>query len=255
MKEFSIMRDGLKLYAVLERPVQCGQDEKGPLVILMHGFAGDTGCVPGHIYQKLTEQLLSVGQSVLRFDFNGHGKSEGSFSNMNIFNEINDVIAVLEYVRKWSFVTEITLIGHSQGGVVGGMAAGYYQDLVSRLVLLAPAASLKTDAQKGTCFGTVYDTDHIPAVVSVDQNRHQIGGHYFRIAKALPIYEVTGQFKKPVLLICGGRDTIIGREVADEYQTVLADCIQITYPQLDHGLEGEEQDEMFREIVRFIGMK
>ena len=200
MKEFSIMRDGLKLYAVLERPAKCGQDEKGPLVILMHGFAGDTGCVPGHIYQKLTERLLSAGQSVLRFDFNGHGKSEGSFSNMNIFNEINDVIAVLEYVRKLPFVTEITLIGH--------------QDLVSKLVLLAPAASLKTDAQKGTCFGTVYDTDHIPAVVPVDQNRHQIGGHYFRIAKSLPIYEVTGQFKKSVLLICGGRDTIIGREVA-----------------------------------------
>ena len=34
---------------------------------------------------------------------------------MNVLNEIEDAIAILEYVRKLDFVTEIYVIGHSQG--------------------------------------------------------------------------------------------------------------------------------------------
>lgn len=89
------------------------------------------------LFQALADLLTEKGIAVVRFDFNGHGKSDGSFTDMNVLNEIEDAIAILEYVRKLDFVTEIYVIGHSQGGVVAGMLAGYYPDVIHKLVLLA----------------------------------------------------------------------------------------------------------------------
>ena len=70
------------------------------------------------------------------------------------------------------------------------MLAGLYPDIIKKLVLLAPAATLKEDAIKGICMGTKYDTENIPETVLVD-GQHEVGGHYFRIAKSLAIYETT----------------------------------------------------------------
>lgn len=48
------------------------------------------------------------------------------------------------------------------------MLAGLYPDVIKKLILLAPAATLKEGAQQGICMGTKYDTEHIPATVLVD---------------------------------------------------------------------------------------
>ncbi len=84
----------------------------------------------------------------------------------------------------------MSLLGHSQGGVVAGMLAGYYHDRVTKLVMLTPAASLKTDAQNGTLMGVTYDPQHIPAYVELPSGM-RVGGVYFRMAQTLPKHEVT----------------------------------------------------------------
>lgn len=67
---------------------------------------------------------------VIRFDFDGHGKSDGNFSDMDVLRELLDAIEILKYVQKYSFITDIYVLGHSQGGVVGGMLAGLYPDII-----------------------------------------------------------------------------------------------------------------------------
>ncbi|MDE6007568.1 MAG: hypothetical protein K2G67_08470 [Muribaculaceae bacterium] len=46
----------------------------------------------------IANDLQSQGIASLRFDFNGHGKSEGEFQNMTVLNEIED----LEDVISWA---------------------------------------------------------------------------------------------------------------------------------------------------------
>lgn len=246
--EISIQRDGLRLCGRIDRPTKPG---KCPAVILMHGFTGDLGYEEDSFYQKLTKRLTGAGILVVRFDFNGHGKSDGNFSDMDVFNEIEDAIAVLKYVRQQDFVTGIYLLGHSQGGVVAGMLAGYYADVIEKLVLLAPAASLKEDAQKGVCMDTAYDTEHIPETVCVS-GEHFVGGHYFRIAKLLPIYEVTGQYQGPSLVIHGRYDAIVDAAAAVRYKEYLKQCELKLMEGIDHGFQGEDQDRAMDAVVEFL---
>ncbi|BBF43654.1 lysophospholipase L2 [Lachnospiraceae bacterium KM106-2] len=244
----SITRDKLTLRGKLEKQAE----GSCPIAILFHGFTGDIGDEPDHVYQKISNQLNHVGIATIRFDFNGHGKSDGDFRAMNLFNELNDAIAILSYVRKLDFVTDIYLIGHSQGSVVAGMLAGYYNDVIAKLVLLAPAATLKTDALAGKCMDAVYDPNHIPETVDVDGGNHLVGGHYFRIAKSFPIYEVTAQFKGPSLAIHGIFDQIVNADASRKYHKTLSNCQLELLHNLDHGLYGEDQAHMLTLITDFL---
>lgn len=245
--DISIKRDGLCLRGRLDRPDGI---EKSPAAILFHGYAGDLGYEKDSFYQKMTDFLTEAGIAVVRFDFNGHGKSEGDFARMNVLNEIEDAIAILEFVKKLDFVTNIYIIGHSQGGVVAGMLAGYYADIIQKLVLLAPAATLKSDAQKGVCMGSVYDTMHIPDHVRVGE--HLVGGHYFRIAKLLPIYEVTRQFQGPALVIHGIFDDVVDASVGGQYKKCMENCELILLKEIDHGIQGKEQIQVLNAVRDFL---
>ena len=249
-REISIRRDGL----TLRGRIDCPDALPAPAVILFHGFAGDIGDRPGEIYQRITEMLVEAGQIVVRFDFNGHGKSDGDFTQMDPFNELEDAFGVLEYVRTLDFVTTISILGHSQGGVIGGMLAGYCPDLIDRLVLLAPAATLKTDAQTGRCMAAHYNPAHIPESVNVD-GFHVVGGKYFRIAQSLPIYEVTARFDRPVLDIHGIHDRIVDVSASKRYAQELKHCRLVLLDQLDHGLCGADQSRMLEEILALLREK
>lgn len=242
----SIQRDGLTLNGRLDAPSR----SKFPLVILLHGFGGSMEDFDGSIFSRIAAALVEKGIGVMRFDFNGHGKSDGDFSRMNIFNEINDAIAMLEYAKAQSYTEDIYIVGHSQGGVVAGMLAGLFPDVIKKLVLLAPAASLKADAQQGRCFNQSYDTNSIPDTVNVDGS-HIVGGHYFRIAKNLPIYEITKNFTHPALAICGLDDTVVSKKAIEQYQKELENC-RIEYMHVDHGLWGKDTEKMLGAIAAFL---
>lgn len=247
VKHLALRRGGLTLRGVLEKKT----NGPAPLVLMCHGFGGCMDAVPGGYFQEYSDALTAAGFATLRLDFNGHGQSEGRFRDMTPYNEIEDAAVFLQYAMTLPDVTEIYLLGHSQGGVIAGMLAGYYHDVVKKLVMLAPAASLKTDAQQGTCMGKTYDPRHIPDAVQVNLER-QVGGLFFRMAQTLPIYEVTGQFKGEALAVIGGKDGVVFAENIRRYGECMPHCRVVEKPTLDHGLGGEEHDETVREIVDFL---
>ena len=247
VKHIAVKRAGLTLRGVLEKKT----DGPCPLVLMLHGFGGRMDAVPGGWMQEWSDALTAAGFATLRFDFNGHGDSEGSFREMTMYNEIEDAAAVLQYAGSLPDVAEICLLGHSQGGVVAGMLAGYFHDQISKLVMLAPAASLKTDAQKGHCMRADYDAQHIPSFVNVD-DVHEVGGLYFRMAQTLPLYEVTSQFKGDALAVLGGQDNVIAPESIRRYGETMPNCRVLEKATLDHGLGGAQRAETIREVVDFL---
>ena len=139
MSRVTIERDGLTLVGDREEPF----GEIYDMAILMHGFTSDRNT---DLLREIADDLRNENVASVRFDFNGHGESDGKFENMTVCNEIADAQAILEYVRTDPHVRNIFLVGHSQGGVVASMLAGLYPDIVKKVVLLAPAAQLKDDA-------------------------------------------------------------------------------------------------------------
>ena len=115
-----IMIDGDhgKLAAIIQTPDGRSQY---PMVIICHGFTSQKEYV---LLKELADDLEAAGIASIRFDFNGHGESEGRFQDMTVRNEIEDAKKVFDYVRKLPEVTTISIAGHSQGGVVASMVAG-----------------------------------------------------------------------------------------------------------------------------------
>ncbi|MBQ0064522.1 MAG: alpha/beta hydrolase [Firmicutes bacterium] len=230
----NIKRDGLNLVGELFAP----DKETYDLVIICHGFTGHRN--EDHI-SLLTKCLLEKGIASLRFDFNGHGESEGDFHDMNLFNEICDVQKVLEYVQSLPQVQNISIAGHSQGGVVASMIAGYYPEVFKKVALLAPAATLKDDAQKGECMGTVYDPKCAPDTLALMGGEHKLGGFYFRIAQSLPIYEIAAQYEKEVCLIHGLADTIVDKVASQRYHQHYKNSQLYLLEGADHGFSNDQQ--------------
>ena len=246
VKHIALRRAGLTLRGVLEKQ----GDGPAPLVIMLHGFGGRMDAFPGGWMQEWNDALIAAGFATLRFDFSGHGDSEGEFRDMTLFSEIEDAAAFLRWVMTLPDVTDIHLLGHSQGGVVAGMLAGYYHDKIGKLVMLAPAASLKTDAIEGTCMGVRYDPQHIPDALQI--GRSLTGGFYFRIAQTLPIHEVTAQFAGPALAVIGGADTVVHAENIRRYGETMPHCQVVEYPTLDHGLGGADHARMKQDVIDFL---
>ena len=247
----SIKRDGLTLRGDLLRP----DKEKCPVAIIFHGLMACKGSDKSSMFCRIADALIERGIAVVKFDFNGHGESDGDFSDMTVYSEILDAAKIFDYVRGLDFVTDIYIVGHSQGALVGGMIAGYYREYVKKLVMLAPAATLKDDAQNGSCFGIKYDTYNVPEHITMTNTEHEkfnLGGLYFRIARTLPIYETTSMFKGETLIIHGTNDDAVGVVGSKRY----AECMEnVTLDLIEgenHGLDAFSLDETIEKVAEFL---
>lgn len=245
--DLTIQRDGLNLHAVLEGTTSLQNDS---IAILMHGFKGDMGYDERKIIPTVAHALNEAGLPTLRFDFDGCGKSDGQFVDMTVLSELLDGMKVIDFVRQKIQPQQLYLVGHSQGGVVASMLAAYYRDAIDKLVLLAPAATLKDDALRGICQGVTYDPQHIPDQVVVDG--FPVGGDYFRTAQLLPIYETAQHFANPVLLIHGTADQVVSPEASRKYNVILPNSQLHLIDGEGHLLNGPKKSEVAQLVTNFL---
>lgn len=245
--ELTIEREQLKLHTLLERTTSLENDS---LAILMHGFKGDLGYDEHKILPTVAKVLNQAGLPTLRFDFAGCGKSDGRFVDMTVLGEILDGMRVIDFVRQQIKPRHIYLVGHSQGGVVASILAAYYRDVIDKVVLLAPAATLKDDALADVCQGATYDPQHIPA--EVDVSGWPVGGDYFRTAQLLPIYETAQHFANPVLLIHGTTDQVVAPATSQKYNVILPDSQLHLIEGEGHLFDGSRRPAVVSLVTKFL---
>lgn len=250
--DVSIKRDGLTLRGDITKPEGL---EKCPAVIIFHGLMSDRGGRRRNMFTDIAEEAVKRGMAAVKFDFSGHGESDGDFSDMTVYGELLDAAKIIEYVRGLGWVSDIYIVGHSQGAVVGGMIAGYYRECVSKLVLLASAATLKEDARNGSCFGIKYDTYFPPEKIrltNVYGDAYDIGSMYFRTAKTLPIYETTKLFKGRTLVIHGSADNAAGVSGAKKYAEEMDNVALRIIEGEGHGLCDISFENVVMEVADFL---
>ena len=227
-----------ELYGLLGLP-DLPENGKCPMVILSHGFKGN---LDYPLWPPIIEGLNSRGIGTLRFDFNGAGKSAGEFVNMTVPNEIDDLMNVIAWVRKQPFTKNISLVGHSQGGVVSGMAAGECgAQQIASLVLLAAAAVLRDDALRGDTQGTRYDPWHLDQPWYLLAGKYKLGRPYIQTAMNLPIYETTAKYKGPALVINGMADVVVPYTYAQRYKQEMPQAELIIVPGENHSFGEDPQ--------------
>lgn len=220
-----------ELYALLALP-DLPENGKCPMVIFSHGFKGNLNYP---LWAPIIQTLNAQGIGSLRFDFNGAGKSAGEFVNMTVPNEIDDLLNVIAFLRKQPFTKNISLVGHSQGGVVSGMAAGACgAEQIAALVLLSAAAVLRDDALRGNTQGTEYDPWHLDKPWYPLAGTFQLGRAYIQTAMNLPIFETTAQYAGPALIMNGMADVVVPYTYAERYKQVLPQAELIIVPGENH---------------------
>ena len=158
----------------------------------------------------IADKLEAQGIASIRFDFNGHGESEGECWQHTVPNEIEDALKVYEYVRDLRYVSTVSVLGHSQGGVVASMVAGKLGADIKAAVLMAPAAVLRDDAIRGSTMGATYDPLNLQGdYIEMFGGRQKLGTEYIRTAFTLPIYETAANYKGPLCVIHGTGDRVV----------------------------------------------
>ncbi len=196
-----------KLAGILQMPdIATDGSQKIPLVLMLHGFGGSK---EGPLFEIVADSLQAHGVASLRFDFNGHGQSEGEFKDMTVPNEIEDALKVYDYVSQLPWVSSVSLVGHSQGGVVASMVAGKLgASKISNVVLMAPAAVLREDAIRGNTMGKEYDPLDPPEYVELWDGK-KLGYNFIKTAFSLPIYETAAKYEGPALIVHGTADRVV----------------------------------------------
>lgn len=203
-----------KLNVIVQSPL-LRDGERCKLVVLMHGFMSDCNA---ELIMQIADKLVKNGVACVRFDFNGHGKSEGGFVDMTVPKEVKDAWAIYNYVRKLDYVSDIYLLGHSQGGVVASLLAGELESNVAGIVLMAPAAVLEDQAKDGTTLGAGFDPNNIPEYIPIF-DRH-LGREYLKSAQNLNIYQNAAKYKGRVSIIHGYSDEVVPYSYAEKYNTI-----------------------------------
>ncbi len=187
-----------------------------PMVILMHGIfsSKDYGPMP-----QLAKGLAQAGIASIRFDFNGHGKSDGRKQDMTIEKEIADAKAIWNHVQGLPYVSSVGLLGHSQGGVIASMTAGRLAaegTVPAGVVLIAPGSVIKEACQGGKFFNATFDPKDPPEYIRC-WGIYKLGREYLVTTQLLDIFGTSATYDGPVLLLHGDRDGIVPMWCSERY--------------------------------------
>ena len=214
-------RDGMKIYGQIYVPK--GIDVPMPALVFSHGFGGSH--TTGASYAR---RLAVHGYVVYCFDFCGatsSSRSDGKTTEMSIFTEESDLLAVMETLRAQEYVdaSELYLIGTSQGGMVSAMAAADKSEHVKAAILIYPALCIADNAKEW--FGSqenIPDTYNLWGVT--------LGRAYFERLFTYDTYDHIKKYTGPVLIIHGDEDSIVpvsyAERAAKEYNNATLKIIE-----------------------------
>jgi pimeloyl-ACP methyl ester carboxylesterase len=124
------------------------------------------GHKPFHV---LADHLTRNGIAVLRYDDRGVAESSGDFATATTSDFATDALAAIAHLRKDPRVTSdaIGIVGHSEGGVVGPLAASR-SDAVGYVVMLAGTGvpGLDVLVEQGRLIGSASGT--APAITELN---------------------------------------------------------------------------------------
>jgi len=133
MKEVTQLINGPagKLEVALSEPTS---EERSAWGIVCHPHPLHGGTMQNKVVTTLAKTFQGMGVTTVRFNFRGVMRSEGRFDQGN--GELDDLLAVIDWVQQERIKNEIWLAGFSFGAYIVAKAAT--QIPVSKLVTVAP---------------------------------------------------------------------------------------------------------------------
>lgn len=198
---------GLQLQAYLELPAN---QKPNNYAVFAHCFTCSSNLKS---VTNISRVLTSHGFGVVRFDFTGLGKSEGKFADSYFSANVNDLLAVNEYMKA-HYDAPALLVGHSLGGAAVIVAASQLDTVKAVATIGAPAT---VDHVKK------HFSHHVEEIAKKGDVEVNIGGRPFKINQEFvddfdktDLPEITRQLRKPILIMHSPIDKVVGIENAHQ---------------------------------------
>jgi len=201
-------KDGIKLCGIWNMPVK----NTNKAVILAHGITVDKN--EDGVFTGLAKLLSDHGYAVLRFDFRGHGESQGQSIDMTIKGEILDIEAVVKTANNTGY-SDIGLVGASFGGGVAALYTVKYPKAIKCLCLWNPCLDYNHCFLNPTLPWLIKKKDMMKEDLerqgwtTLGSRKFILGKKLFsEMAKLHPNKEIK-KIKKPLVIIHGDKDTYV----------------------------------------------
>ena len=218
-------RDGRRISAVLDRPASA--NSKG--VVLCHGLFGFKDSVTNRVLSRL---LNERGLTTLRFDYFGHGASEGTLQDLLLTTLIGQTEAAIDVLRAQGIV-EVGLLGSSFGGLVAVLVAARMRSLKA-LALRCPLADFpdllrqrygRVAVELWRRIGTVP-----PSIGNVPFH-----SRFYDDCTQYDAYKAATHVAAPTLIVHGGQDELVPLpQVQRIYHSLRAEKHLELIPSADH---------------------
>lgn len=198
---------GFQLQAYLELPAN---EKPKYYAIFAHCFTCNSSLKP---VKNISRALTSHGFGVVRFDFTGLGKSEGEFADSYFSANVEDLLAVSNYMKE-HYEAPSLLVGHSLGGAAVIVAASKLEQVKAVATIGAPATTEHVKKHFS------HDIEEIDEKGDVEIN---IGGRPFKINQKFvddfdktDLPAITKKLRKPILIMHSPFDKVVGIENAHQ---------------------------------------
>lgn len=235
---------GHSLSGILRQPDQV-EPKKLPAIIVVHGFNENMN---RDWILDIANFISPYGFVALRFDFHGHGESEGDFEEHTVTQQIDDVKSAVDFVEQLSEVdsTKIFLIGHDIGGDISVLAAA--EDARVKGVISWAA---RGDIEKHiTSRMADYELDELKQKGRYAHGQFDINSEYLEDLKEHNVQEAFNKLQVPILLIHGRDDLQIRVDEARKLLTMAHEPKQLVLiPEADHWCRQPEAREFLLETM------
>ncbi|WP_047550660.1 bifunctional alpha/beta hydrolase/OsmC family protein [Psychroserpens sp. Hel_I_66] len=229
-------KKGYQLQAHLELPAN---QKPNNFAIFAHCFTCSSSL---SAVRNISRALTNHGFGVVRFDFTGLGRSEGEFAESHFSANVEDLMAVSDFLKA-HYQSPSLLVGHSLGGAAVLVAASKINTVKAVATVGAPASVSHVKH--------LFSHDIIDKEIKGDIEVN-IGGRPFKINEDfvsdfdktdLPF--IVKQLRKPLLILHSPIDTIVGVKNAEElYLKAHHPKSFVSLDQADH-LLSKSQDSLY----------
>lgn len=198
---------GLQLQAYMELPPN---QKPNHYAIFAHCFTCSSSLKP---VVNISRALTSHGFGVVRFDFTGLGQSEGEFADSHFSANVEDLLAVNEYLKE-HYKAPVLLVGHSLGGAAAIVAASQLDTIKAVATIGAPSRTEHVKRHFSHQFDEVGEKGDVE--VNIGGRPFKINQEFVEDFDKTDLPEITKQLRKPLLIMHAPFDRIVGIDNAQE---------------------------------------
>ncbi|MDK9838554.1 alpha/beta hydrolase family protein [Klebsiella michiganensis] len=241
-----------------------------PAVLILHGFTDQRDGQKTAYFQEgylryASKRWEDAGIASLRIDFMGSGESSGNYADTTLESQVEEAKEALTYLRNTGQVNgrEISLLGHSQGGIVASAVSASPPFPLSSVILWnpginPPAAYTAIFGEKVFNEGLTKGNQVFNAIRREDNVIIPLRGNFFEsLYRITPAAEIS-RYKGPLLLAIGLQDAYVTPQPASANAMLKyhPGYHELWSKNVDHSFDISKTDNSYNELLddtaRFI---